>query len=195
MKYADAPMDDVICEVIATYNAICIDKGTNKAADFLRLVVEFENCGIRNVFKSNLEFTDSFSKDGGWGSWPGSIGNCLDCYQINYFDTTSKAECDESIKASDVKCGIVTGSFVPSDIPLDKISAICAGNPIAITIALDKLGAEGLHTFAVEYDNKNGQVIAYNYDTTYNKSDTKSTSIAKLLEIDEYKFELGYVLY
>ena len=182
MKYADAPMDDVICEVIATYNAICIDKGTNKAADFLRLVVEFENCGIRNVLKSNLEFTDSFSKDGGWGSWPGSIGNCLDCYQINYFDTTSKSECDERIKASDVKCGIVTGSFVPPDIPINAK-------------VLDILGLEGLHTFAVEYDNANGRVIAYNYDTTYKKDDTKSASIAKLLEIDEYKFELGYVLY
>ena len=49
MKYADAPMNEVICEVMGTYNGICIAKGTNDAADFLRLAVEFEISGIRDV--------------------------------------------------------------------------------------------------------------------------------------------------
>lgn len=55
MKYADAPMNEVICEVMGTYNGICIAKGTNDAADFLRLAVEFEISGIRDVWLKDFK--------------------------------------------------------------------------------------------------------------------------------------------
>lgn len=54
LKYADAPMNEVICEVLGTYNAMRIAAGSNSSVDFFRLVAEFELSGIRENYLSGI---------------------------------------------------------------------------------------------------------------------------------------------
>lgn len=214
MKYADATMNEVICEVMGTYNAMCIAKGTNKAADFLRLAVEFEMSGIRTVWLPEgptnfvvedinilvsilngmidtyvdwtdycgwkididnvtpINLTDSFFNDGGWGSWPKLIGNCLSAYQISYdvFPRVSDygyypqiQNYENALKDPSAKCGIMSYSF-------------SAGL--------------GLHTFAIDYNGVD--IYSYNRNTGSTKAWYQPT-ITDILQ--DRTFYYGYVLY
>lgn len=177
-------MNEVICEVMGTYNGICIAKGTNDAADFLRLAVEFEISGIRDVRLKDFKIiyplflffsngiTSSFFDDGGWGSWPHLIGNCLDAYQISYEEYTCPysmgnslmyVQFEKELMNSSAKCGIMSYSF-------------SAGL--------------GLHTFAIDYNGVD--IYSYNRYTGNTKAWYQPT-ITDILR--DRTFYYGYVLY
>ena len=174
MRFADAPMSDVICEVIGTYNAIRLEKSDDQAVNFHRLATEFEISGIRqNLLSGWLNLGTSFTSDGGWGSWPFRIPICLDSYYIDYAIAESSEDLDRLLADPSVKCGVMSYNF--------KIA--------------------GIHTFAVRYNRGESKIYAYNRWDNWKKPVVEAT-IAKVIgDVEVFHFNTwgyyytGFALY
>lgn len=191
LKFADSQMNGVICEVIGTYNAICIVNGNTDDVDFFRLSVEFEinaiqtnyietfNYGLFGEFlKSHLDL-EEYDDDGGLGSNPRKIKNCLNVYNINYTE------------------------FDSGRLPFDKHTAKrehqSYSNKIENELKQGKsailsytFNFANIHTYALRYNSENS-FIAYN---CYSNDDSPSNASTIINSIgDNRYFYVGYVLY
>jgi len=174
-------MNEVICEVMGTYNGLCIAKGTNDAADFLRLAVEFEISGIRDVRLKDFKIiyplflffsngiTSSFFDDGGWGSWPHLIGNCLDAYQISYEEYTCPYSMGNSLM------------YVQFEKELMNSSAKCG--------ILSMNDIFKIHTYAIDF---NGLFNSYN---NYSSINTAARDLSLLDTLRGWNYYYGCILY
>lgn len=208
LKYADANMDEVICEVMATYNALCISNGNNDI-DFFKLASEFEinainyqifKLGKYNIYNLFMDFnsieflyylgskgdvlTPSNKKDGGLGSNPRKIKSCLDAYNMNY----------ATIDTGRLLLNI-TNSAKEEHIPQcrkmeDELKKQNAKSAI-LSYTFDLFN---IHTFALIYDfSKQNPFINYNYHCSWDTIEEKN-SIKDIFEQDEHYY-VGYVIY
>ncbi len=191
LRFADTTMDHVACEVMATYNAMCFSNGNNDDVDFFKLSAEFEISGIRhNMFAwlpdSILDNSDEaylVTREGGFGSDPLKIKNCLISYDKQFYEIYV-----------DYKYAFTDAS------PLKKkhsencegLQNMCInGKGTIVSYVFDKVK---IHTFAVEYDT--GEKLPL---TTYNRRNDEEAkmsygSIEEAIGADRYYLS-GYVLF
>jgi len=174
LKFADANMDEVVCEVMATYNALCIANGNNDI-DFFKLAVEFElsaiqynyamlgnitsNFNIIDFFyylfnDGDLLLTDSNKKEGGLSSNPLKIENCLSAYNKQF----DKIRINDYASNGEVNSPIIYNSTACSD-----FESICkTGKSSIISYTFSQVR---IHTYALIYDSSRTDgkyFIAYN---------------------------------
>ena len=109
--------------------------------------------------------TTTFTNEGGWGSWPQLIGNCLNAYYLNYKTVRSASDFDTEIKKTGVKCGIQSYLF----------------------------SHFGIHTYAVNYSSTDSMLHAYNFYCGKDYKETTVATTADLLGGDQ-EYYWGYVL-
>lgn len=108
-------MSSVICEVIATYNALKLNGNLNDDSSyyaFFRLAVECELSAKKiNPFPFDIDALGIDKRNGALGSEPRKIGNCLNAHNVKYekFDRndtdtlfkTEKKAAEEAAKSMD----------------------------------------------------------------------------------------------
>ncbi len=206
LKFADANMDEVACEVIATYNALCIANGNNDI-DFFKLAVEFELSAIQynyamlgnitsdfNIIDfvyylfhdGELLLTDSNKKEGGLGSDPFKIENCLSAYNKQF----SIIRISDYIPIGEDHLNNLYNSNACSD-----FESICkAGKSSIISFTFSQVT---IHTSALTYDSSRTDgkyFIGYNRSGWAENTTWDDSSIQESIRENCY-FYVGYVIY
>ena len=202
--FAETEMQYVICEVIGTYNALkmadIIGNDTSNIM-FFRLASEFEINAIQTNYIKMLspfaiEYFDLWVNygDGGLGSNPKKIENCLDVYNVKYQIVDSSREPFISIgeKKNTTLCNefeqLITGTS-------PETSLKAKSGIISFTFDITKI-----HTYAMRYDPNQ---LDGNYFKGFNRTNhatapwensSVKNNITKNME-DEHDFYIGYVLY
>lgn len=96
LKFHNASMKNVSCEIIATYNALTL---AGKEVDFFKLAFEFE-------LNATLYTKGIPLIEGCFGSDPLKIAYCLDAYNASYEIVHSCAAFDEALKTG--RSGIIS---------------------------------------------------------------------------------------
>lgn len=151
---------------------------TNEDADTIYSIVQYIESRIEYAKQRNADpnavyslpnfkhLTTSFTNDGGWGSWPQLIQNCLNAYYLKYQIVHSDSEFDTEIKKAGVKCGIQSYSF----------------------------SSFGIHTYAVNYRNTDSMLHAYNFYCGKDCKDKAIASTADLVKLCGADYYWGYIL-
>ena len=96
LKFHNASMKNVSCEIIAAYNALT---SAGKTVDFFKLAFEFEMNAT--LYTKGLPIIE-----GCFGSDPLKIGYCLDAYNVSYEIISSPAAADKALKSG--RSGIIS---------------------------------------------------------------------------------------
>ena len=214
MKYADAPMNEVICEVIATYNAICMAYRSNGAADFLRMAVEFEMQGIRTNYLHALlidrDQLDTAYMGGQFAlsllqnSWENFGSLSYTPYTVPNFDHLTDSFTDAGGWGSDPK--LIGYCLTEYNVGYDTVSGTLKSDKSAakqFTDALYNCSAScgiltesfgpfgfGIHTFAVRAYNSN--LYAFNCQCNTNEAKI-GANVSDI--IGDNGFYYGYALH
>lgn len=172
---SNVPMNRVICEVIATYNALklkgnLIDDASYRK--FFRLAVEFE----LNAMKMTPPF-GKYRADGSFGSEPRKIGKCLQAYNVKYDKFDRKALFGRRTSA------IESAKDMNSKLKADDI-LIMAYNFGTLNLQI--------HTFSGR-TNISGRIDLLNEDCTKD-SPTLVNSVGEITNTSEKSFRVGYIL-
>lgn len=137
LKFLNASMKNVSCEVIAAYNALVL---AGKDVDFFKLAFEFElNAAL---------YTKGIPIIAGcFGSDPLKIGYCLDAYNAPYETFRSCDEADKALKSG--RSGIISYRWPllghVLHLPIHTFSAVYDGSAVK---TFDRFGS---HTEPVGY--------------------------------------------
>ena len=192
LKYADAPMNEVICEVLGTYNALRIASGNNRSIDFFRLVTEFELSGIRTNYLSGLISSENLNlsfelAQAEWFLIKYALIKYSDPFAIvemPEFETLTSSFADDGGWGSDPdKIGYCLQAYqinykaIPLPTSFNDVSKIyndvLARNQMdaALKDSSAKCGILSecfgplnlqIHTFALDYDSANDEILSYN---------------------------------
>ncbi|WP_297960871.1 hypothetical protein [uncultured Ruminococcus sp.] len=202
--FAETKMKYVICEALGTYNALKMadiigDDSTN--ISFFRLASEFEINAIQTNYSEILSpFAKSilniweFSNDGGLGSNPKKIKNCLDVYNANYqiIDSCREPFIGISEEKNSKLCSEYE-SFITETNSNGLLKA--KSGIISFTFDITKI-----HTYAMRYDPNQ---LDGNCFKGFNRSDSATTSwdnstVKNNLTTNmkyKHSYYIGYVLY
>jgi len=172
--YGHSEMKNVICEVIATYNALKINQSIaddSNYDEFFKLAAEFEMSGML------LPLVNGF-----FGSDPYKIQKCLNSYNVNYS-----------------KYDVVWASEYASDYAQMMDDDAVNSNSMIISYRFPALGDKipieklKIHTISAIYDSKSGDLKVFN-DNVYENKNTSESSIRGVTSLKTRTFYIGYIL-
>ena len=211
LKFGEMTMNRVVCEVIGTYNAMCIAKGNPENLNFFKLASEFEiNAPQINplllVPKNTIGYyiidgmaggdIEKYGHIGGLGSDPLKIGDCLDAYDMDY----DKVYSGRALVSN--KDTIAAQEHSPQCAKMEDMFKNNGAKSGIISYTFDNLTLDDItvlrsiriHTFALRYNPQTGfPVVYYNKDCSEEVSESKK-DIESIFGSEEY-FYVGYVLY
>lgn len=180
LVYGDnVKMSNVICEVIATYNALKL-KGiitdNPSYSKFFRLAVEFDFSA-----KKMTPPVGKYSSSGSFGSEPRKIGNCLDAYNVKYkkFDRND----EDTLFKREKTAAKEAAKSMDNNINFNDV-LIMAYNFGTLDLQI--------HTFSGVMNN-NGFIDLFNENCSTNIS-TSTTSVNDITNTSDELFRVGYIL-
>ena len=180
LVYGDnVKMSNVICEVIATYNALKL-KGiitdNPSYSKFFRLAVEFDFSA-----KKMTPPIGQYSSSGSFGNEPRKIGNCLDAYNVKYKKIDRNDE--DTLFKKEKNAAKEAAKSMDNNINSNDI-LIMAYNFGACDLQI--------HTFSGVMNN-NGLIDLFNENCSTNSS-TSTISVDDITNTSDELFRVGYIL-
>lgn len=218
LSFADVTMDEVCCEVMATYNALVMYDNSNDNYDFFKIAVEFELNALDDSFwkQSGVDVLQFYnvkdvaglsSMDGGFGCRREKIADCLDSYNIPYISYATE-EYDTLLTSSDEAARIAAqkidyGMLNPVSIDGIQYTTICG----IVSYQFDTFHFAA-HTFAISpyygkikaFNRYSNHTIADCYLTTDPSKTDSDKEIYSSIDSEilsgshDPRFEMGYLL-
>jgi hypothetical protein len=162
MMLSNSYMSDVVCEVLASYNALIL---SDEEIDFCKLAFEFEANAL-------------ISPNGNLGSNPKKIANCLKAYNVDFEEKTSNFPVPICFKQNS-KLNSLQKSLEEGKIIIFSGWNYVDGKSIDVS--------NGIHTIALKYDNVAKNIKAYNLNCNIYEEVKSFKTVSEMFEFTNNK--------